>query len=79
MANYIQLMKKSFYLKALIDKTATTEEVARMQVATGCCMIETNEYDYEIRVEEAEKSYNTIRINPIDQIKMLINKLFSKK
>ena len=47
----------------------TTADVARIQVDSRCYRGELSEGNYKNRLERAEKSYNTIRMNPGEEIK----------
>jgi len=67
------------YMNALMKNIATSEEVAKMQVATNCDTVTFSESDFKGRIETAEQSINTIKVNPIEQIKSMIFKLFGKK
>ena len=68
------------YINAIMKRTVSSDEVAKMQVATGCHMIvDRTETEYKVRILNAEKAYNAVKVNPIAQIKGLINKFFEKK
>lgn len=57
----------------------TTADIAKMGVATQYDTIGVSESDYTSAIEVAEKSYNTVKVNPIERIKAMIHKLFGKK
>lgn len=67
------------YMNALMKKLATSEEVAKMQFATKCDMLNISENDFKAGITSAEQSLNTVKVNPIEQIKTMILKLFGKK
>jgi len=67
------------YLNAMMKKIASSEEVAKMQVATKCDTITFSESSFKGRIETAEQSINTIKVNPIEQIKSMIFKLLGRK
>lgn len=67
------------YIKALTSKVVSTEEIAKMQIATGCHMVSTSESEYKARIDDAQRSFDTVKVNPIEQGKAFIGKLFGKK
>ena len=67
------------YMNAMMKKIASSEDVAKMQVATNCDSVSFSESDFKSRIETAEQSINTIKVNPIEQIKSMIFKLLGRK
>ena len=67
------------YINAIMKKIATSEEIARMQVETNFDKVNFSESDFIGRIKSAEQSFNTVKVNPIEQIKSFINKLLGKK
>lgn len=62
-----------------VKKIITSADIAKMEVASRCHTVSVSEWEYTSRIQNAEKSYNTVKINPIEQIKSMIFKLFGKK
>ena len=62
-----------------VKQVITSADIAKMGVATQYDTIGVSESDYTSVIEAAEKSYNTVKVNPIEQIKSMIFKLFGKK
>lgn len=66
-------------MQLLQNGSISSMDVANFLVATNYMEISVTESSYKGRIANAEKSYNTVKVNPIEQIKTLINKLLGKK
>lgn len=67
------------YMNVIMKQLATSEEIARTQVAAGGDPLDLSESDFKDRIVAAEQSINTIKVNPIEQIKSFIYGLLGKK
>lgn len=66
------------YMNALMKHLASSEEVARMQVAADCSDVDITESDFKDRIQSAVQSYNTVMVNPIDRAKAFVMNLLGK-
>ena len=60
------------WMNALMKKTATSEEVANMQVNANCTYIkEFSESKYKTNIQDAERLYNGVTATPLKIVKIL--------
>lgn len=76
---YIGKAIKRMWNQAFLDRKATPEELVKMSSNTDCCNIEQTDETYKARIDEADRLYKNVKINFINQIKILLKNLLEKK
>lgn len=66
-------------LNMVSNKLITIEDLTKMSIASGYDSINVSESELVSKIENAEKACSTVKVNPIEQIKSTVLKLFGKK